>query len=358
MGMAPTPLNISTPMQPGVQDVQTDTTTGANQSGKVGVAGQKGPAPDPAKMATTMAAVGSVALMESILSMMPPMSQEDEDVVLAEIEAKMKETLCKTDVEAIKNKQNEKLAMLQQKTAQDQASEKKLQEAHEAQQNASIWDKVRLAFQILAAVIAVVVAVVAIATGVGAPMGVLLVAGAIVAVTMAIDSITQEATPDHLGIAGELRLASDHSDHSQADKLKDAQKADEIFSYTMMAVGFAVAVATVVAAPMNIADAATQASKMAMKVGDVVTGVVDGLGAASGVGAAVYSYDATKDQADALKTQSQSTALKGAMKELDAFIDTLIKHLQGVQQTFDDVLDALVDAAKDKNKTAMHGMVG
>jgi len=338
--------------QPGLQTTQTDTPPGVTPTGSQGVSGPGGPVPDPQGGAVNLG--GNIAMLQSILALMPSISSEDEDVLLAEIETKMKETLSRTDVESIKNKQNEKLTMIQQKAAQDEESAKKMQEAIDQQKNASIWDKIKLAFQVLAAVIAVVVAVVAIATGVGAPLGALLIAGALVAIVMATDAVVTEATPDHLGIAGSIKLATDHSNKSHADKVKDAATADQDFGYVMMAVGAAVAIASIAAAPTELFDVATDAANTALRAGDVTSSVTDAVGGGVGIGAAVVSYQASEDQVDAMKDQSKGTFIKASMKQVDEFIDMLIQQLEGVQDVFNGSINALVEAAEDKNKTAMH----
>ncbi len=320
------------------QDVAT-TTTNVSQSGVINATGL---APDPSTLAKlsgqTPTVVGFSALIDSLQEMAGP-GGADSDKILAELAAikdKLKQTLGKTDDDQVNVEEQKKQAALQEEKAQNDKSTKSLKDAQAAQASESIGDKIKLAFECIGAVLAVVVAVALIATGVGAVAGAFLLAGAAVAIALAVDGVVKEATPDHLGIMGSIV-------HAAGGSLAEAQKGDMGFELALSGVALICGGVTMFLNPEGTASAI--ASTVA-NVSKIAEGVSDVGMAGSTVSSSVYSYQATGDQADATKAQAQVKYIQASMTELDNQIDAAINALSQMMQGFNQSTGSLMDAIK------------
>lgn len=266
---------------------------------------------------------------------------ENIDVVIAELQQKVRDLISKTDVENLNVQSERQRELIQKKIADAQAAAEKMREAAAQRESQSIWDKIKLAFQILGALLAVAAAVVT--------ANPLLMIGAIVAVTLAIDGIVKATTENHMGIAGSIAKAAGASD-------EEAGKADMGFTIAVAVIGLAVAigggVASFFSGGATIANLAKQAATVAQE------NIVKGLSSLAEVGttvttigAAVVSYEAAKAQVAAMFAQADGMEVDGMLKVLDDMVDLVLQHLMAANRTFDAILDSLAETAKEKGDT-------
>ena len=92
--------NIPTP-NINLQNTQNTQTTQGTQTTGQGAIGQTGQVPEATK-GNLNSVMGYAVMMESIMAIMPQMSNEDQDVLLASISAKLKDAQSKNDSDTIK----------------------------------------------------------------------------------------------------------------------------------------------------------------------------------------------------------------------------------------------------------------
>lgn len=150
-------------------------------------------APDPAGLTHLS------AMMASIASIMPKLSDDEIQVLTESITQKMKDTIDKSQMDKVKNDQEKQHSALLAKEKKLQEAEKKINDAIDAQKHASIWDKIKLAFEYLGAILAMVAGVFALLSSAvtgpaGAVAGVLLITSGLMMLTLAIDDTVSQAT--------------------------------------------------------------------------------------------------------------------------------------------------------------------
>ncbi len=292
--------------------------------------------------------VGASLLVASLVLFMPQLSDVDQEVLLAEIITKLKETQSETEKGKISIDAAKKEAQLtEQKTKLDEA-EKKQREAEEKQKNASIWDKIKLAFQFLGAIFGMILGAVLMAVPGAQALGALLFVGGVLGLIGAIDSTVKMATGGY-GIAAMcMPNASD----------EDRAKADMIFGITVAAVGAVVAIATIVVgftaaagtiatALAKITDAATKLEK-AINVTQAILAIVVATG---DVTAAAIRYTAAKEIASATEDRADAKRLDADIQMLDDLIDQAIQRMIAAGDRFNQMLDALTEAMQDRGNS-------
>ncbi|MBB3950333.1 type III secretion system translocon subunit SctE [Aureimonas jatrophae] len=188
------------------------------------------------------------------------MSTKSSEILIAEVAVSMRDTQSANEKGKIELDQKTMKGLLADQQAKIEEAERKQAEANEKKESASTADKIKLAFEWLGAAIAVAVAVVMIATGVGAVVGALLLAAALTAIVMAIDSTMKMTDENGLGMVGQGEMARGQS-------LKDAKKADMIFGITMAVAG---AVFSIAGGGAGVANAAKQAVQAGVQAGRIV----------------------------------------------------------------------------------------
>lgn len=357
-----------------------------------GTVSQTGSIPDPQTVSTAMQSVVLMAVFESIAKFIPEISGDEQDILLAEIQAKAKEMTSKTDNEEVKNKSEAREKQLEERKKKLDDAEKKLEETIKLQASGDIFAKLQLFFEILAAVIAaVVIAVGTLGTGTGLSAAVL--AGCITAIAcgavLAVNDITKMATGG-LGIAGSIDKLVHPNDPGSWSK------ADMGFEFAVMAldvVGMVVGMAngsgeSMIASTIEklatklaakFAGESGDLAKLAMKVADEGVDVAkmtkeattldritkyiqagsDVASAAGDLGAGINSFETTEVQAQTKKDQARAKELLAMMKHLDEMIDLAIKRLQtdGARwvKMLDTVIDSMVDRANTVGKMSLTG---
>lgn len=301
-----------------------------------GVAGAVGAIPE------ALLAFSFTSIVESLDKLSPKMSSDDLEVALSEAEAKLKDTLNQTAISSINISSAAKKAALTQQQHELEDAQNKINEAASQNGDNDIWDKVKLAFQALGAVLMVAVGTLLCATGVGAALGGLMIAAGVVGLISTINSAIQMATGH--GLLGEIVKACGGSDTQAGD-------ADIAFAVGLAVVGIAMAIATGGAGAAEDLDAIAQA---ATSISEAVNGEIS---IASGVGDAVatgVSYEASTETADAKDDDAQAKDIQAFANQIDGFITMMIKHLAGMNKSFSNSLGSMMDALQDVNKTVSH----
>lgn len=216
-----------TAFQPGLAGLQppdnggtpVGSTDGTVPTTGIGIAGNPGPAPDAATAAASGAAAGLQAMLASITAVAPKISNDDLEARLAAILEKTKDLLTKADDEHIKTAMSLKQKHIEERKQDLAKAETKQVEAAHHHKKKKIWQKVKLAFEIVGAVTAIVVGTALVATGVGAVAGGMLIAVGVVSLVMIANDQMKEHSKDGLGMAGQLArdLGADPKACSKAD---------------------------------------------------------------------------------------------------------------------------------------------
>jgi len=328
----------STSNSSGAGDVATKQTDPRLNVGS-GVNGAQGAVPAaPAELAF-------MTVLASLDAFAPKVSQDDLEILLAEIESKLKDTETRSDIGRIDIDSAFKEAALAAKKKQLDDAQQKLQEAESAAQGVSIWDKIKLAFQAFAAVLTMAVGVVLCATGAGGPAGALLLAAGALQLMGVVNSIMQQ-TEGH-GILGELVKALGGSDTQAAD-------ADIAFTAYVAVASLVIGVTSgygLYAGMIDLATLSSQVSEIIATTTQAVTGILTGIG--DGV-ASGFTYQATVDRAQAKTDQGDAKTLDAFTTQIDAFIQMIIKDLSAVNKTYSDTLGSIMNSLQDVNNTLTH----
>lgn len=390
--------------QPGLQPpldthAPSNVKTGVPATG-LGTTGQVGSVPD-SEPAFGTSPPGTNALMQSLVALMPSISADAVDVAMAEVVALMKDFQSKSDKEGITAQQGAKHAALMEKQDKLNEASKKILDAIYKEEHASIWDKIKMAFEALGAILAIVLGAILIATGVGAVAGGLLIAAGVVGLIMVIDEVVKATSPDHLGIAGSIAKATGSSpeDCAKADmgfeismaiigillavatlveggggfvaiagtlsKLAETAKAVDEFAETAVEVEEVVATGTEVAETSSemaetaetaetVAKTANETLSKAQTIGNYVSTATTVGTAIISVGTAAVNYEATTLRADAKDLSAKAKEMEALIQIMDDLIDGALTRLMASTKRFDDMLDGIMSGIKDKADTMSH----
>ena len=234
---------------------------GQNQVGQ-GTLNQVGSVPDvPTGMGAAVTISFSIIFASSSFA---PKRSGDVEITLAEVSVTLKDTREKTSLESV-NANQEKIRT-SQKEQQSKLEERKekIEKSIADDKKSAIAKFFSRLFEALALVFTYIMAGIAMATGVGAGMGALLIAGAVAMTVMFANSITKDATG--LGIAGNVAKSLGQSEEQIA-------KADKVFGEVMMGITVALSVLTigVQLAPAVMKAVAKAMASIAVKAFDSAT---------------------------------------------------------------------------------------
>jgi hypothetical protein len=337
----------------------------------------------PLEQPTKEAMAGALASLDAFLS---GNGSVDVEVLLVQVTVAMRDTEAGNQKAKINTDQEAKKAQMKEKEAKLEEAQRKMDEAEAKKKSGSLIDKIKLAFEWIAAAIAIAVAVVMIATGVGAVVGAMLIAAAVTSLVMAVDSTVQAATGK--GIAGNLAMAFGASE-------EEAAKADMGFRISLAVLGIAFAIGSggagavsaarsAVSAGVKAADTARVAGETAVTVakqaanaaksaftaalressGALTQGAKLARGAAStaeatqAAGAAAtdiarnaVQYEETNLRAEAKKLESEAKSHEAMMQMLDDLIDQALARLMASSDRFNLMLDDITETMADRGNT-------
>lgn len=296
-----------------------------------GVSGQGGTVPG------TTADPAYGAMMEALAKFIPQIGGEVLDVLLLEITTKMKEAEEASQKDKIKANTEEKKTMLAEKRAKLDEATKKIEEQIEKEKNASIWDKIRMAFQALGALIMIAVGAVLAITGVGTAAGIAMMAIGAVMLVMTIDSILKAETG--MGIAGNIAKATnpDISDEELA-------KIDMGFGIAMAAIGLIASIAAFFIPGNQVSAFAT----MAQSVATIANATISIATAAGDIYGGVTRYQAAQAGSEGKKLQAEAKQYEALVQMLDEYIDQAMQRLMGAVDRWNGIIEGLHDAIQDR----------
>lgn len=261
------------------------------------------------------------------------------EILLAAFTMMAKDLVDKTEKEKAGIEAEKKQTANQAKREKLDEATEKIKEAIDKRENASIFDKIKMAFQALGAILAIALGAVLIATGVGAAAGALMIAAGVVGLIMVVDAAVTMATGN--GIMGNIAKAFG----------ADAETAaawDMGFQITMAVIGIALAVASLAVGNFG---AVTQGIALAMKVASLAQAGLDVASAAADVTSGVMKFEASQLNAEAQENQADALELDALMQMLDDVIDQALSMLMASADRFNGMLDDIVDAMNDRGNT-------
>jgi hypothetical protein len=369
------------PVLPPTTNFPTDDTQ-ANKvaAGSLGRAAGAAPPPQPSPLDNGPASPEYQAIVASVLSFMPAMSDDATDVLLAEATMKMQKLEAKSDNDQVTTDTDKKRDALAAKEEKIKESEQKIQDALSKTQGESIWDKVKIAFEAIGSVLACVIGAALVLTGAGAALGLLMIAGGVLGLVMTADAITtavtgesfaQRAFPNDpkaqmgfeigmaclgvvIAVAG---LAAGISAFSAAaDVVEVADAAVEAGTQTPEQIESAVNAGE--EAGQEVANSAQQTAKTAEVASNAVNAATT-LGQAGGdVYYDVMNYEATNENADAKDLQADAKRMEAVVQMLDGLLDIVMQHMKSHIQQWDGALDSITSAMDDRNQSLMRAKLG
>jgi hypothetical protein len=293
-----------------------------------------------------------VIVMESIAVLMSNSAGgEEQKILLASLIAKLKKTQDKNAIDEIhSNTEAQKAEIEKQKAKFDEAA-RKISEASHHDGGPFGW--IKAAFQALAATIAIGVGTLMLATGVGAPLGALMIAAGVVGLIMAVDSMVKLGSKEGTGIMGSIVLAITNDKEAAA-------KADMGFGIGMAVIGVALAVAMFMVpggqamAAENVMMAAQTMQRLqatAQNVATIVNAASVVGGSAAGIAESVENFKAAELQSAALLLKADAKDIQGIIAQLDDMITQLLSQMQQMATKMNACLDAVTEAIQDEGKT-------
>jgi hypothetical protein len=261
------------------------------------------------------------------------------DILLAKITKEMKDRISSTEKERAEVETDKKQAQMEEKRAKLEEATQKIEKQMEKEANASIWDKIKMAFSVIGAAIAMALGAVMIATGVGAVAGGMMMAAGAIALVGVIDGIVREETG--MGIGGHLGKALGASE-------EDLAKWDMGFGIALAVLGIG---ASIISAATGNFSGIANSVMMAMRVAQVAQGLAEAGGAAADIGAGANRYQAAEHSAEAKESQADAKEIDALMQMLDEVIDQAISQLLAASDRFNTVLDDIVQTMNDRGDT-------
>jgi hypothetical protein len=365
-----------------------------------GTLSQTGGVPDvPTGLGATAIISFSVIFASSSFA---PKRSGDVEITLAEVSATLKDTREKTSLESVNA--NQEKVRTSQKEQQSKLAERKekIEKSIADDKKSAIAKFFSRLFEALALVFTYVMAGLAMATGVGAGMGALLIAGAVAMTIMFANSVVKDATG--LGIAGNIAKSMGASEEAIA-------KADKVFGEAMMGITVALSVLTIGAqlAPavmkavakamaaiavkafdsatktagsgfdigMKMAEKALSLAEKGSNVAKYVQGVAEGIkesvrtmqtvarvggavveigSGTTGVISSTITYGQQKREAEAKQLEAEGQELDALMKTLESLIDMALDMLMNANQISGEMIDSAMQSLNDRGASLSKNM--
>jgi transloator len=327
------------PGQAGPDAVQGQT-VGAGVAGAGG-----GSAPDAANPGGVQGTVSPA--LASLSGMMGSGGAMDPTIAIIEVAAKMRDKNEKLGEKKIEGDEKQQEAAVKAKEAKYKKAEEDLQKI----QHASIWDKIKMAFQALFSAIAIAVGTLMQAIPGAGVLGALMIAGGVIGLISVADDITKQVTGH--GIMGNIYLACHPGDQN------GAAKADMAFGICCAAAAIACSIASLVNAAgaaqaiAKAADAADQVAQvlktiqMATRIAGAVSTIVTATGDTV---AGAIEYDAASKQAAAKREQAAAKEFEAQITQIDNVIDHEIKTLASLSDQWSQMIGTASDTEKKTSK--------
>ncbi|KZK81553.1 Secretion system effector C (SseC) like family protein [Pseudovibrio sp. Ad13] len=265
-------------------------------------------------------------------------SFQDIEVLVASVLDKMQGTQEAVEKNKVNLTQAKQKGALQDKAIKQEEAVRKQEEAEAKQKGLSIWQKISLAFQWIAAVLSIVAGAILAAIPGTQAVGAFMIAAGVVQLALAIDATVQAATGQ--SIAGHIAVAAG-ADEETISKIDIAMKV----------VG---AVIGIVMAAASFFIPGAQAGSVAAMIQAItsITSAIIQIGSSAGsIAAAGVSYTASQDIAQSKELQADATDLDAFIQLLGQIIDQLLSILTKAGEQFADALDGTVSSMNERADT-------
>ncbi|QOZ76295.1 hypothetical protein XH83_13080 [Bradyrhizobium sp. CCBAU 53351] len=314
MDVAVKPVSPISTGQIAPQVAPVDPKVGAGVAGAVAGSGNL---PPPGGVADDLGAA-----FASLAGFMP--NQESPELVCAVAAAKIAEILGKASHDEIKvdNQRREEAV------ARRLASAQKAIDELAKQSDGDWWDAVKTVCDVVVSVVSIIAGWTAMASGVGGPIGVLLIANGVCGLISATDS-TLNMTTGH-GIAGNLHLLTHPGDE------EGANKADESFRLSFAIAQTTVGLMTLACGdPTQLNNGILQLGTKLVKIGgDVAVGYIN--------------YDSASHQVAGRRARADEQIAQAAIEQIDEYVQQAIKRLTTTSESWARVIEETADTLRNK----------
>ncbi|PDT90846.1 hypothetical protein CO669_07675 [Bradyrhizobium sp. Y36] len=262
------------------------------------------------------------AAFASLVGFMP--NQESPELTCAVAAAKIADILGKSNRDQIKVDDQRRQEVVARRL---EAAQKAIDELAK-QSDGGFLDIVKTVCEVIVSVVSIVVGVAASASGVGGPLGALLIAAGVCGLISATDS-TLNMTTGH-GLAGNLYLAFRPGDKDGAND------ADTIFGIALAAAQIALGVATIVCGNPSELQAGI------LRLSAQLTA------SAAEATAAYVDYQNAGHQAASKRAHADQQIAQATLEQIDEYVQQTIKRLTTTSESWSRVLEETADTLRNK----------
>lgn len=345
-------MNMKVGESAALRALQQARTEEAQASGKgQGVSRAGGLAPEPSS---------GMALMSALRGFAPPSHKGDFETRLAEVAQKLGDTKTEVEKERVVTEQEQKRQQIQENKDRLAQASGLADNAEVAQTSGKVWNTIGAAIQLVGGIAMAALGAAAVATGVGAPLGVALIAmGGIMAVS-GLNSTVAAASENGMGIAGQIAtaLGADAETAAGIDlgstiaQAVLAVAASVVFAVLTGGAASGFLAANLGALGTALASVATSATTTSIGVASATTNTVTGIAAAGAqVGASASNLSAKAYNVERSELDAQTTQSRARSQELDDFVDQAIEMLLAAHEQFNSVIDNITDLSKDTGES-------
>lgn len=297
------------------QIVPVDPKVGAGVAGSTAVG--NGNLPPPGGVSDDLGAA-----FASLAGFMP--NNESPELSCAVAAAKIADILGKASRDEIKVDDQRR----QEVVARRLASAQKAIDELAKQSDSSWWDVVKTVCEVIVSVVTIIAGVAASASGVGGPLGALLIASGVCGLISATDT-TLNMTTGH-GIAGNLYLAVHRGDENGAND------ADTVFGITLAVAQIGLGIATC------YAGGGTELNNSIIRLSTKLTE------AAGDVTVAYIDYQNAGHQAASRRARADQQIAQATIEQIDEYVQQAIKRLTTTSESWSRVLETTADTLRNK----------
>ena len=265
---------------------------------------------------------------------------QDIEVLVASVLDKMQGTQEAVEKNKVNLTQAKQKGALQDKAIKQEEAIRKQEEAEKKQKGLSIWQKISLAFQWIAATISLVAGIIlmALPTGATQAVGAFMIAAAMVQFAMAIDATVQAATGRSIAGHAAEALGADEDTIMKVD-------------IAMKVVGAVVGIVMAVASFFIPGAQAGSVGAFVQAISAITSAIIQIGSSAGSIAAGAVSYTASQDAAQAKELQADAADLDAFIQLLSQIIDQLLAILTKAGEQFADALDGTVSSMNERADT-------
>ncbi len=328
--------------QSGTGGTEVKKTGGATgTSAGAGSAGNMSATPDVRSSGATGGSATQNNVTNSINALAPEVGSKENLQNLGDATNMLQKTTAESNAEKLKADAEKQKQLAEEKKAQADEAAKKAEEARKQAEGTKWWGVFKSVLNWIGSVVQIAAGIALIATGAGAAVGALMLAGGIAGLVNAIDSTVKQATGG-LGILGSIAKKFGASEETAA-------KWDLGLSIAMSVVQVGTSIATFWVNPAALATGAARVATLTSTWTGIATSVVNAAGDA--ISAAV-GYDITGKKAGAMNNQAQAQAADSAMKSIEAALMIAMKDSDKISKGWSAMLDDVQTAMKNESDTS------